>query len=292
MKRNLPILLLLACISLTSMTVNAASYITRGGVRYIYNTAKTSVQVTALKDNATYVGAIEVPETITNSDNAVIPVVGVADNAFYGCDLLTSVKLAASVTTIGDYAFRGCEKLQTVEMPGVTKIGNWAFVNCYVLTNLTFSENLTSIGNYAFDKNLAMTSVDLPASVTNLGGFVFEGNPQLVSFTCRALTPPSIKKGYLDGDEIYTLFDDKDYGTRTLYVPAEAIDAYKSALGWAYFTTNIQPLPSAGAELIDAQPSDTQAEYYNLLGARVQTPQAGNIYICRQGSKVSKIIWK
>lgn len=128
-----------------------------------------------------------------------------------------------------------------------------------------------------------MTTVELPASITNLGGYVFEGNPDLTTVICHAVTPPAIKKGYLDGEEIYTIFDDEDYAGRSLYVPEESISAYKTSLGWHHFQNNIFPIsalasienvsapalsissPAAGSIKIDA-PAQTEIAIFNING--------------------------
>ena len=268
---------------------NAASYISQNVIRYVYNSNKSAVSVTALSKPAIYTGDIVVPESIVNSSNETIPVVGVAANAFADCDMVTSVVLPESVKSIADYAFDGCESLQSIAMPGVQTIGNWSFRNCYVLEDLKFSEDLKSIGNFAFDKNLKLTVVDLPATVTNLGGFVFEGNPQITKVICRATTPPAIKKGYLDGEEIYTLFETTDYGTIELYVPEESIQTYRATLGWSYFKTRIYPLTSSKVNDITEDgatlsvkplgngsveinlPTPSDVNIYNILGTIVKS---------------------
>lgn len=226
-----------------------AANITKDGIRYRTNTANTECYVYSLASGGKYVGDIVVPSSIVSSTYGELPVVGVYQNAFSECTELTSVTLPESVTEIGNYAFDTCEKLKKVVMPGVKTIGHWTFRNCYVLENLTFSENLQWIGNYCFDKNLGQTVVDLPASVTNLYGFIWEGCPNLTTFICRAVTPPPVKRGELDGEDIYTIFDDNNYHYvnneyvgRKLYVPDESVDAYRSAGGWNQFAPEIYPL--------------------------------------------------
>ena len=137
----------------------------------------------------------------------------------------------------------------------VTSIGHWSFRNCHNLENLQLPNKLATIGNYCFDKNDKMTEITLPASVTNIGGYAFEGNPQLTTVYSLATTPPAIKKGYLDGEEIYTIFDDNDYSGRVLYVPAGCVDDYKLTFGWHQFP-EIREIDAAGIQagvVADAQ---------------------------------------
>lgn len=95
-----------------------------------------SVSVAKLKAPEIYTGDIVVPESIVNSDNVTLPVVGVNSSAFSDCETVTSVILPESVTSIGDYAFDSCTGLKKLEMPGVATIGHWSFRNCYVLEDL------------------------------------------------------------------------------------------------------------------------------------------------------------
>ena len=236
---------------IVATAVNAATYITIDGIRYVYNSTKIYVSVASVKSPSVYVGDVVIPEIITNTSGKVISVKAVKRSVFGDCTDVTSVTLPSSVTSIGDYAFDSCEKLEYVVMQGVQTIGHWAFRNCYVLENLTFGQELTTIGNYCFDKNLKMTRVVLPASTTLIGGYAFEGNPQITEVYSYCANPPEIKKGYLDGEEIYTIFDDTDYSGRTLYVPVGSMNAYKSQLGWNYFP-EIKEFDPAGVVNVSA----------------------------------------
>ena len=226
-----------------------AANISKDGIRYRTDANNTECYVYSLANGGKYVGDIVIPSSIVSSTYGELPVVGVYQSAFSDCVDLTSVTLPESVTAIGNYAFDTCEKLKTVVMPGVKQIGHWTFRNCYELENLTFSDKLEWIGNFCFDKNHAQTIVDLPASITQLYGFIWEGCPNLTTFICRATTPPPVKKGELDGEEIYTIFDDNNYHYvndvyvgRKLYVPDEAVADYRTAGGWNQFYPEIYPL--------------------------------------------------
>ena len=53
--------------------------------------------------------------------------------------------------------------------PSVTKIGNYAFANCFFLTSITIPTSVTSIGNFAFQDCISLTSITIPKSVTHIG---------------------------------------------------------------------------------------------------------------------------
>ncbi len=253
-------------------------YFTDNDIRYRWDNTKTYVAVAPAGTGKTYVGDVTIPATVIYSEKT-LSVTGVYSSAFSECTYLTSVTLPESVTSIGDYAFDSCEGLRSVSMPGVKTIGHWSFRNCYVIESLNFSDKLTSIGNYCFDKNLKITEVTLPATMTNIGGYAFEGNPQLKKITSLATTPPAVKKGYLDGDEIYTIFDDNDYGDRVLYVPAGTVQAYKSSMGWHHFQDNIKEISLSSIE--DIKSSN---------GLAVQATGHGTLEVSADGETVLFIV--
>ena len=224
--------LLLLVASVTSLSAfGIVQEVTYNGVKYKSDKKVTYLKVVA----APYSGDIVIASSVEVLGEQ-IPVTEIGSSAFSECDDLISVTIPESVKKIGDYAFDSSTKLKTVNMGnGVESIGHWAFRNCYELENLKLSEKLKTIGHYCFDKNLKLTEVTLPASLTNIGGYAFEGNPQLKTVYCLGAVPPAVKKGYLDGEELYTIFDDNDYGDRVLYVPAGKKDDYKLTYGWNQF---------------------------------------------------------
>ncbi len=86
-----------------------------------------------------------------------------------------------SVVNIGDFAFIGCEILTNVTMSdGVAEFGDAAFGDCEKLVNLTIPSSLASIGNSAFYNCTSLTNLTLPSSVTSIGGDAF--------YNCASLT--------------------------------------------------------------------------------------------------------
>ena len=71
---------------------------------------------------------------------------------FNGREMITSVKLPATLETIEYEAFYNCKNMEIFELPATLKtIGNYAFYNCRQFTELVVPEGVTSIGDYAFD---------------------------------------------------------------------------------------------------------------------------------------------
>ena len=66
-------------------------------------------------------------------------------------NMIESITIPNSVTSIGTRAFQDCTGLTSVTIDsGVTSIGDRAFYQCTGLTSITIPSSVTSIGNYAF----------------------------------------------------------------------------------------------------------------------------------------------
>ena len=126
-----------------------------------------------------------------------------------------------------------------VECNGVTysvvSIAGNAFIEDSQITKIIVPETVTSIGGGSFAYCSKLETLDLGEKVSEIGADLFTGLSSLKEVICRNPTPPSVS----------------NWGTvrtsATLYVPANSVDAYKSASIWSYFQ-NIKalesPLPS------------------------------------------------
>ena len=214
-----------------------------------YDISETTATVTS-GDNK-YSGDIVIPESITYN-NSKYSVTSIGNNAFWGCSGLTSVTIPNSVTSIGEYTFDDCSSLTSVTIPNsVTSIGEGVFYNCSGLTSVTIPNSVTSIGDEAFLDCIGLTSVTIPNSVTSIGAYAFKDCTGLTSVTIpNSVTSigdlafancQKIENVYCYAEEIpstkYNAFDESDIENANLYVPASAIEAYKTTKPWSSFGT-------------------------------------------------------
>ncbi len=114
---------------------------------------------------------------------------------FSGDTKLATIDLSKAAGEIGAGAFNGCRALTKADLTHITKIGERAFADCALLSEVTFGDELTEIGEGAFmdytsfsnnsstSYGPSFTSITLPASITKLGMGVFYGCTLLTTVT-------------------------------------------------------------------------------------------------------------
>ena len=154
-----------------------------------------------------------------------LPVKEICESAFNSCDLIRSIVIPDSITSIGNGAFWDCNNLGSVYITdiaawcnisfesdsanplyyadnlylnnelvtkliipdGVTSIADRAFVGCSNLTKIVIPEGVTSIGKYGFYDCESLTEIVIPDSVTSIGDWAFAD--------CESLTEIVIPDG-------------------------------------------------------------------------------------------------
>jgi hypothetical protein len=111
----------------------------------------------------------------------------------------------------------------------VTSIGERAFSDCSGLTSITISNSVTKIDERTFYNCRGLTSITIPNSVTSIGSEAFYSCSGLTSFTINTIVPPTI------GNSIFS----PNNSQLSIYVPAQSVNAYKTASGWSNFASKI-----------------------------------------------------
>ena len=143
------------------------------------------------------------------------------------------IRLPSSLTSIGFSSFRSDKGLKKINIPaGVREIKSYTFNDCQSLEQIELNEGLETIGGNAFDTARSLQSITIPSTVTSIGSSAFNNAQCLASVTVLATAPPTLGSGAFSGS-----------GLKKIYVPAESVEAYKSATNWANYAEKIEAIP-------------------------------------------------
>ena len=210
---------------------------------------------------------INIPEGVTS----------IGDSAFRDCGSLQSIAIPESVTSVGNNAFRGCTnavfsvnvnnfapkdsvfmycrrltgELNIIadEIPhdafaftGITSLfcrankttrttGGGAFYGCVELARVELTD-IKEIGSFTFNGCTALSLAIIGDTVTKIDSSAFLNCTTLARLVVKAATPPTLASNALNGC----------FKLTAIYVPDEAVEAYKAATNWIGYASKIQPL--------------------------------------------------
>lgn len=150
------------------------------------------------------------------------------DDAFSGASAMTSVTVANSVYQTGRRAFAGCTSLSAITLPNVSSVGQASFSGCTALTSITLPA-ATTIGVGCFMSCTSLQEIELPSTVSSIGMYAFDFCSSLKKVKLNSSTPPTIEHDIL----LNTPNDLK------IYVPCNAVEAYKTANIWSNYADKI-----------------------------------------------------
>lgn len=103
----------------------------------------------------------------------------IGEKAFYTCPRLKKIYLPQSLQQIGSNAFYDCKSLSAVEIPPQVSIGDYAFMGCGNLAQVTLYEGVPKIESFAFSFSYAMERFYFPGSAANLKEYMFSNCKKL-----------------------------------------------------------------------------------------------------------------
>lgn len=174
--------------------------------------------------------------------SAVIPqsVTHIGMEAFRGSGI-TTVQLPNSISAIETRAFYLCPNLTEVSAYGPASsnhpdavIKEHCFVGCPNLARFEIPQSINILGQGLITGNQKVHTLTIPARVTRIDFSAFD-NTGIKEVIVEALTPPATSEGEWYGfPETIT----------SISVPAQAVEAYKTAEGWKKFADKIKARPS------------------------------------------------
>jgi hypothetical protein len=125
------------------------------------------------------------------------------------------------------------DKLAAVILPqNTTRLGFCNFQDSVNLKEIRFPPALKTIGRDAFAGCTSLEAVDLPVTLAGMENRAFADCSGLKTIASRAVTPPVLGDNALSGL----------HADLAIRVPAESVDAYKSADGWSAHAARITAL--------------------------------------------------
>ena len=130
----------------------------------------------------------------------------------------------------------GIHTLEYTLKPNVTSLTNHDMLDSpRNILSIEIPNCISSIGTTAIGFCDKLTTLILPNSITSLGvddSIIMEA-PNLTSVTILATTPPECHGILITEHDRYTI-----------YVPADSVNAYKTAEDWTYYASKIQAIPT------------------------------------------------
>ena len=174
-------------------------------------------------ENCARLSSISIPENVTE----------VGRSAFYRCVDLTQVTMPLKIKTIDVSCFRECLSLESIVIPeGVVKIDQYAFRDCKSLKEISFPNSLQTIVYGAFLSCYSQASggkkIVIHKNIKSIEEIAFRDfRPE--SITIEAIIVPT------GGANMFSY-------SYPIYVPAESLDAYKTAPYWSEYADRIKPI--------------------------------------------------
>lgn len=191
-----------------------------------------SLQSIAIPEGVTSIGA----NAFQNCANAVFSVnvnnFAPTASVFMGCRRLTgNLNIIADEIPHDAFAYTGITSLFCKANKTTRTTGGGAFYSCVELTRVEMTD-IKEIGSFTFNGCTALSLAIIGDTVTKIDSSAFLNCLSLTRLVVKAATPPTLASDTLRGCSKLT----------AIYVPDEAVEAYKAATNWIGYAAKIQPL--------------------------------------------------
>lgn len=182
-------LLLLALVSMSNVSAAVKDTFSIGDLTFTVLTEDGNSGTVSVKATSTEItGKVIIPESVSNN-GIVYTVTEIADQAFWKCSAMTSVKIPESITYVGSLGFKECTSLDSLVFPNDDMKFSYWYV-CQGCTNLTYvrlPEHLTGLGYFMFAECENLESIRIPESCVSFPDYTF--------FRCYKLKEVNIPYG-------------------------------------------------------------------------------------------------
>ena len=166
-----------------------------------------------------------------NLESVVIKhgITDLTQRSFINCAALKKLSLPNTLTTVGAYVFNGANNLSELILPDSITSINAPCLNLYNVINIHLPSNAVFTGSIA-TTCLFLEELTVPASVTSIPAYGFSNNTSMRAYHFLATTPPALA----DVNAFYNMPSDCVF-----YVPAESLEAYKTASNWSTYASRM-----------------------------------------------------
>lgn len=185
--------------------------------------------------------SITLPESINDIGYSAY---GQGGSAFENCTALESIEIKGNIKTIRVSTFNGCSSLKNITLPeSLTTIEYNAFQRCTSLEEIVIPDAVTTIEKQVFSHCTSLTTATIGSKVESIGVSCFNECKKLVTVICKAETPPTLE---FDKRGNGPFMKDDNWNSikyiKNIYVPTNAVEAYKAADGWKDFSDRISAI--------------------------------------------------
>lgn len=151
---------------------------------------------------------------------------------FYGCNNLSYVPNAERLTYIGQQCFPYNAGITIADLPKLERLDSFSFSGCGNLKEVHLGSIVVLNGN-TFNNCHKLEIVEIGDKCTKIDRSFMQGSRSDVTLIVRSKEPPTLNGSFIISGAIISIL-----------VPAEAVDAYKSAPNWSSHATIISAISS------------------------------------------------